>query len=242
MFDFRFKQFTISQDRCGMKVGTDGVLLGAWAEPYIHITPQPNKRILDIGTGTGLIALMMAQRNSNAQITGIEIDAEAAAQAAENCKASPWADRINIVHGRIQDYYPPTRFDLIVSNPPYFINSLKSPDSQRAVARNADSLPIEELMKASARLLSQDGRLAVIVPVETYKEVERYAAIYGFFPTIRTAVHTTKEKPIKRVLIEYSLTRPQLTLYNEVCLFSQTSPSEYSSWYKELTKDFYLND
>ncbi len=234
MNNFRFKQFTINQDCCGMKVGTDGVLLGAWAETY--------NRILDIGTGTGLIALMMAQRNNDALITGIEIDAEAAAQATENCKASPWADRINIVHGRIQDYYPTTQFDLIVSNPPYFINSMKSPDSQRAIARNADSLPIKELMKAAARLISQNGRLAVIVPVETYKEIQRYAAIYGFFTIRQTNVRTNKEKPVKRILIEYSLKRPELTLYNEVCLFSETTPSEYSTWYKKLTKDFYLDD
>lgn len=221
-----------------MKVGTDGVLLGAWASQE-HTDAHS---ILDIGTGTGLIALMMAQQCSDANVVGIEIDNDASAQAAENCNASLWAERIRIVNGRIQDYYPPTLFDLIVSNPPYFINSMKSPDNRRAIARNADSLPTEELIKASARLISPEGRLALIVPTETYKEVERYAAIYGFFLIRQTDVRTTKEKPVKRMLLEYSLTRPQLTLYNEVCLFSQTSPSEYSSWYKELTKDFYLND
>ena len=148
MAGFKFKHFEIHQDRCAMKVGTDGVLLGAWA--------LGGKRILDIGSGTGLISLMMAQRYPEAQVVGIDLDAEACAEARENVAASPFADRVNIVDCRLQDYESLEKFDAIVSNPPFFLNSLKNPDSKRSMARHADSLPFRELFRGVKLLLSDD--------------------------------------------------------------------------------------
>ena len=139
---FRFKQFAVRQDRCPMKVGTDGVLLGAWAE----VRPG-DRRMLDVGTGTGLIALMLAQRSA-AWITAVDIDVECATQAAENFAASPWADRLDAVSVAVQRYDPVEKFDLIVSNPPYYVDSLLSPDEGRNTARHAAGLPFGELAAA----------------------------------------------------------------------------------------------
>ena len=142
---FRFKQFAVRQDRCPMKVGTDGVLLGAWAE----VRPG-DRRMLDVGTGTGLIALMLAQRSA-AWITAVDIDVECATQAAENFAASPWADRLDAVSVAVQRYDPVEKFDLIVSNPPYYVDSLLSPDEGRNTARHAAGLPFGELAAAVVR-------------------------------------------------------------------------------------------
>ena len=142
---FRFKQFAVRQDRCPMKVGTDGVLLGAWAE----VRPG-DRRMLDVGTGTGLIALMLAQRSA-ARITAVDIDVECATQAAENFAASPWADRLDAVSVAVQRYDPVEKFDLIVSNPPYYVDSLLSPDEGRNTARHAAGLPFGELAAGGGR-------------------------------------------------------------------------------------------
>lgn len=155
---FRFKQFAVRQDRCPMKVGTDGVLLGAWAE----VRPG-DRRMLDVGTGTGLIALMLAQRSA-AWITAVDIDVECATQAAENFAASPWADRLDAVSVAVQRYDPVEKFDLIVSNPPYYVDSLLSPDEGRNTARHAAGLPFGELAAAVVRLLSPGGRFALVLP------------------------------------------------------------------------------
>ena len=144
---FTFKQFHVEQDRTAMKVGTDGVLLGAWAEGGCTI--------LDIGTGTGLVALMMAQRFEDAQVVGIDIDPDASEQARENVAASPFASRISILHTSLQAFSTERKFDAIVSNPPYFEHSLKNPDAARAAARHADSLPFADLfsgVRAFSRL------------------------------------------------------------------------------------------
>ena len=153
---FRFKQFAVRQDRCPMKVGTDGVLLGAWAE----VRPG-DRRMLDVGTGTGLIALMLAQRSA-ARITAVDVDAECATQAAENFAASPWADRLDAVAVAVQRYDPVERFDLIVSNPPYYVDSLLSPDEGRNTARHAAGLPFGELAAAVVRLLAPGGSRAAL--------------------------------------------------------------------------------
>ena len=149
-----------------MKVGTDGVLLGAWAPECIA-----GGRILDIGTGTGVMAIMAAQRNPSARIVGVEIDDMSALQARENAEASPWADRVEIVNADIRSYEAAAPFDLVISNPPYFVDSLKSPDSGRTTARHTVSLDFGELMSAVERLLAPDGRFAVIVPAEAVSRV-----------------------------------------------------------------------
>ena len=163
MTGFKFKQFEIHQDRCAMKVGTDGVLLGAWA--------PGGKHILDVGSGTGLISLMMAQRFPEAQVLGIDMDGEACEEAAENVAASPFADRVEIECCRLQDYHSAESFDAIVSNPPFFLNSLKNPDSKRTMARHTDSLPFRDLFRGAKMLLSDDGVFSVIVPSEVLEVV-----------------------------------------------------------------------
>lgn len=225
---FTFKQFIIRQDRCGMKVGTDGVLLGAWA--------SGGRRILDVGTGTGLIALMMAQRFPDAEVYGIDLDTEAVEQARENVRASVFAPRVNIVHAAVQDYADGT-FDAIVSNPPYFEHSLKNPDKQRAVARHTDTLSYRDLIQAANRLLSADGHLSLVLPTDVLSSVESECAIYGFFSTIRLFIKTNSLKQPKRVLLEVS--RNPVSYHEEiVCLMDDGN--HRSEWYDGLTKDFYI--
>ncbi|MBR3066297.1 MAG: methyltransferase domain-containing protein [Prevotella sp.] len=233
---FQFKQFTVWQQHCAMKVGTDGTLLGAWARGGNHI--------LDVGTGTGLIALMMAQRFAQAHIVGIDIDAEAAAQASSNVEASPFASRITILQ---QDFANPltshlspltshlsplpSNFDAIVSNPPYFTDALPSPDARRTLARHATTLPFSVLMQRSWQLLSDQGELSLVIPADGRSLVESEAVLAGFFKCRECAVRTSPRKPAKRLLLAFAkhprgMERTELTIGSDA--------------YTELTKDFYL--
>ncbi len=197
---FRFKQFTIRQDRCPMKVGTDGVLLGAWAD-----VPPEAERVLDIGTGTGLIALMLAQRTAvfphQVHITGVDVDD--VTEARENAAASPWGDRVMFCRCPVQEFRPAERFDVIVSNPPYFVDSLTCPDAGRTTARHAVTLSYEALCEAVVRLLAPGGRFAVILPTA---EAERFCAVCRGRLVLcrRTDVRTTPRRAPKRVLMEFS--------------------------------------
>src|SRR5688572_22601587 len=156
---FHFKQFSVRHDRSGMKVGTDGVLLGAWVEV------KNAKRLLDIGTGTGVIALMLAQRTQpNVTIDAIEIDRDAIEDASENFSSSPWSNRFTLHRGRVQEFSTSKKFDIIVSNPPYFIDSYKPPNDQRIIARHAESLSFEDLLRVSEKLLEENGTLNVVLP------------------------------------------------------------------------------
>ena len=168
---FQFKQFTVYQDRCAMKVGTDGTLLGAWAN-----APVAAARILDIGTGTGLVALMMAQRFPEAQVTGIDIDENAAQQAQENVVGSPFSDRIMINREDATKIDDKAGYDAIVCNPPYFVDSLTCPQDQRTLARHAVSLTYESLMHAASKLLKPDGILSLVIPADNQDNVESAAA------------------------------------------------------------------
>lgn len=240
---FSFKQFTICQEKCAMKVGTDGVLLGAWA-------PVRNARhILDVGTGTGLIALMMAQRTSpDVRITALEIDPDAAAQAKENADASPWRERIEVIANNFNEYKNEHKFDLIVSNPPYFVESLKCPDGQRNTARHtSDELNYEILMGHSASLIAPYGIVAVVVPAEVEACVEEAAWAAGLALTHKTSVITKMGKTCKRLLLAFTFAGGQgsrlYELYatrREDVLCMMTPDGEYTTEYKELTGDFYL--
>ena len=185
---FTFQKFTIHQDRCAMKVGTDGVLLGAWA--------HGGKRILDIGTGTGLVAIMMAQRFADAHVTAVEIDHNAALQACNNANCSPFASRIGIVETSIQNFevYGTQLFDSIVSNPPFFTDSLKNPASQRATARHADTLPYRDLFTAVKRLLAEDGEFSAIIPSNCLTSFIAEAYLAHLVPIRRLAIRTTPRK------------------------------------------------
>lgn len=227
---FHFSRFTVKQDRCAMKVGTDGVLLGAWVDP------GNARSVLDIGTGTGLIALMIAQRSS-ASVTAIDIDDSSTRQAAENVAGSPWPDQIKIVHSSLQHFSAPDKYDLIVSNPPYFINSYEASDTARNRARQADaSLSYDELLDGVKRLLQQDGRFCVILPENESRIFRLKARENGLHCNRLTSVRTKKNKGIKRVLMEYSYVE-QPSQKNEIILHSEGR--EFTEEYKRLTADFY---
>lgn len=229
---FTFKQFSVHQDRCAMKVGTDGTLLGAWA-----LAPHEKCRILDIGTGTGLIALMMAQRYPNAEIIGIDIDADACTQAKENVNNSPFFNCINIVNNDISDYHSDP-FDAIVCNPPYFVDSLECPKESRTIARHSSSLSYHDLLMCSFNLLSDIGRLSLIIPSDSVSSIESEASMQGFLLSRKCAIRTTPKKSPKRFLIEFLKYAPQSVEISEEVL--EISPNVRSEWYKNLTKDFYL--
>ena len=230
---FEFKKFTINQDRCAMKVGTDGTLLGAWAS-----APAQSRYILDIGTGTGLIALMMAQRYPEAQIVGIDIDDAAVAQATENVATSPFTERISILKQDVTTYKPEMQFDAIVSNPPYFVDSLTCPDEQRSIARHAVTLTFEALIKSAYRLLKAEGTFSVVIPTEMRSKLEASARLEGYFISKVCCIKTTPKKPSKRQLIEFTKAPVKELVISEGIL--ETSPNTRSDWYQKLTNDFYI--
>lgn len=231
MAGFKFKHFEIHQDRCAMKVGTDGVLLGAWA--------LGGKRILDIGSGTGLISLMMAQRYPEAQVVGIDLDAEACAEARENVAASPFADRVNIVDCRLQDYESVEKFDAIVSNPPFFLNSLKNPDSKRSMARHADSLPFRELFRGVKLLLSDDGVFSAIVPVEVLEAFASEGYMHGFYLLRQCGIKTVERKQPKRYLLTFA--KHRCMEMDDMVETMMDSEGNRSEWYAKITEEFYVS-
>lgn len=228
--NFQFKQFMVSQDRCAMKVGTDGVLLGAWAHGGSHI--------LDIGTGTGIIALMMAQRFPKALVDAIEIDSEAAHQAVENVARSPFADRIKVVETSLQQFKPDEPYDVIVTNPPFFARSLKSPDDSRRLARQTDSLPFSAIFAFAKENLVVDGELSAIIPTDYLEEFSQEAFMRGMFLSRQYAVKTVERKPAKRTLVAFSPSRPAAFDKREVILSDKDG--KRSPWYEELVEEFYL--
>ncbi len=230
---FTFKQFSVDDALTAMKVGTDGVLLGAWA--------AGGKRILDIGTGSGLIALMMAQRFPEAEIVGIDIDEDACRQARMNADSSPFGNRITIVHASLQDYVktiPGASFDSIVSNPPYFQNSLKSPDSKRTSARHNDSLSFRDLITGSKALLKHDCTLSIIGPDTAENDIESEAIINGMTVSniVRLKTKSTKQPSRFMMQIVNGFTN-EFSNTTEVLNEADGSRSE---WYHELTKNFYI--
>ena len=211
-----------------MKVGTDGTLLGAWA--------RGGQRVLDIGTGTGLIALMMAQRCPDAQVTAVDIDADAVRQARENVAESPFAERITVAEGDIISHFSP-HFDAIVCNPPYFNDSLTCPDEQRTTARHTTTLTYRELMAAVARLLSDDGEFSVVIPFDSKARLEAEAALAGLSKTRECSIRTTPRKAPRRFLLAFRK-HPVAVETTEGVL--ETEPGQRSDWYHALTNDFYL--
>lgn len=231
---FQFKQFSIAQDRCAMKVGTDGVLLGAW-------TPLINNpyNILDIGTGTGVIALMLAQRSHAEQIDAIEIDDDAYEQATENFENSPWSDRLYCYHAGLDEFVDEVEeeFDLIVSNPPFYTENYKSENEQRDAARFEDSLPFEELVEAADFFLSEHGIFALIVPFKEEEKIISLCKERDLLPLKITRVKGTPTTEIKRSLLAFCRVE-QKPLIDELVI--ETARHQYTPEYIELTKDFYL--
>jgi tRNA1Val (adenine37-N6)-methyltransferase len=235
MSTFNFKQFSVEQNRCAMKIGTDGVLLGSWAP----IDNNPFS-ILDIGTGTGIIALMLSQRSNAQQIDALEIDEDAYEQAVDNFENSPWSDRLFCFHAGLDEFVeePEDEYDLIVSNPPFYTDDYKSENEQRDLARFADAMPFEDLVEAADLLLSENGILAVIIP---YKEENNFIALakeYELYPTKITRVKGTPTSEIKRSLLAFGRNENALILTDELII--ETARHVYTPEYIELTKDFYL--
>lgn len=230
---FKFKQFTILQEKAAMKVGTDGVLLGAWADI------ENTKSILDIGTGTGLIALMLAQR-SNANIDAIEIDEAAFTEACYNIEQSAWTENINIYHTSLQEYAisSQNKYDLIVSNPPFFDNSLKANDISRTTARHTDSLSTNDLFLGATNLLTKKGKFEVVIPTDRYERYKLSAVEYNLFCNRVLYIKPTPQKPPKRVLLSFS--NENNNLIEETLVIEEFGRHQYSEKYKKLTQDFYL--
>ena len=218
---FRFKQFAIEQELCAMKVGTDGVLLGAWA--------NGGPRVLDVGTGTGVVALMMAQRYPEAQVTALDIDEGAVRQAKLNVAHSPFAVRVTVLQERVQKHEG--QYDAVVSNPPFFIDSLAAPDAQRHMARHADTLSYAELMQATWRLLREDGEMSVVVPFDYRRRMEDEATFVGFFPSRVCTVKTVERKPARRFLLAFRK-HPCECVYETMTIGDEA--------YLRMTGDFYL--
>jgi tRNA1Val (adenine37-N6)-methyltransferase len=230
---FHFKQFSIYQDRCAMKVGTDGVLLGAWVDTKNAL------KILDVGTGTGLIALMLAQR-SGAFIDALEIDEVAAEQAKENVSESPWSNRITIHTISLQEYVSTgTKYDLIVSNPPYFSDFRNSAGTSRQLARQNSALSIKELLDGMCELLTKTGRIALIYPADSFNDVLGKASKRGLTAIRVTNVLPTPEIRAKRILAEFSFEIHE-TKYDEL-IIEEKGRHQYSGRYKLLTGEFYLD-
>ena len=212
-----------------MKVGTDGLLLGAWA--------QGGKHVLDIGTGTGLIALMMAQRFPDAHVDAIDIDADAASQAEDNARRSPFADRVAVRCVSLQEYVAEREYDSIVCNPPFFTQSLQSPDSKRTLARHSIALPFDDLFRHARRLMSEDGVLSIVVPSDALSQIETAAVMNNLFLVRRCLVRTTRKKPARRLLLSFS--QKPSPFHDEEGVI-QEAVNEPSEWYRNLTCDFLL--
>ena len=212
-----------------MKVGTDGLLLGAWA--------QGGKHVLDIGTGTGLIALMMAQRFPDAHVDAIDIDADAASQAEDNARRSPYADRVAVRCVSLQEYVAEREYDSIVCNPPFFAQSLQSPDSKRTLARHSVALPFDDLFRHARRLMSEDGVLSIVVPSDALSQIETAAVMNNLFLVRRCLVRTTRKKPARRLLLSFS--QKPSPFHDEEGVI-QEAVNEPSEWYRNLTCDFLL--
>lgn len=235
MSKFSFKQFSVEQDRCAMKVGTDAVVLGAWCP----IDNNPFS-ILDIGTGTGIIALMLAQRSSAEQIDALEIDEDAYEQAVDNFENSPWSDRLFCFHAGLDEFVeePEDEYDIIISNPPFFSEDYKTENSQRDLARFQDAMPFEDLIEAADLLLSENGIFSVIIP---YKEEERFINLCSnveLFPVKITRVKGSHTTPVVRSLLAFK--RYELPVMTTDELVIEITRHVYTQEYIDLTKDFYL--
>jgi tRNA1Val (adenine37-N6)-methyltransferase len=231
---FKFKQFTVLQDKCAMKIGTDGVLLGAWTS----IKQQPFS-ILDIGSGTGVISLMLAQRCHAELIDAIEIDDAAYEQCTENFENSSWNDRLFCYHASLEEFVEEIddKYDLIVSNPPFYSDDYKSDNAQRDIARFQDALPFEHLIESVTQLLSESGVFSVIIP---FKEEETFIGLakdFGLFNNRITRVKGNPNSEIKRSLLEFSFTKYKVET-NELII--ETERHQFTQDYINLTKDFYL--
>ncbi|WP_299366182.1 methyltransferase [Winogradskyella sp.] len=234
MKPFKFKQFTVNQDRCAMKIGTDGVLLGAW----ISVNNNPFS-ILDIGAGTGILSLMLAQRSNAQQIEAIEIDEDAFEQCSENFENSPWNNRLFCYHAALLEFVEEVddTFDLIVCNPPFYSENYKTDNQARDLARFNDAMPFEHLIFAVANLLSENGLFSVVIPKKEEEQFIDLASKVGLFANRILHVKGNPHSEIKRSFIEFSFQERKIQTTE---LTIETERHQYTDTYINLTKDFYL--
>lgn len=230
--DFHFKKFAVAHQNSAHKVGTDGVLLGAWVEIIA------NGNMLDIGTGTGIIALMLAQRTPDTvAIDAIEIEKQDAEIAMSNILQSPWPQKIRVHHSALQNFSPAKQYDLIVTNPPYFVNSLQPQEKKRSDARHTVMLPFSDLLESSLRLLHPGGRLALILPYQEGLQFTEQAKSLGLFCNRTCTFRSRSHKPIERLLFEFSRKK---TNTREESLVLYNDDNVWSDSYRRLTRDFYV--
>ena len=231
---FKFKQFTIYQDQCAMKIGTDAVMLGAWA----NIKHYPNS-ILDIGSGTGIIALMLAQRSNAELIDAIEIDESAYEQCVENFENSPWSDRLFCYHASLEEFTDEVdaKFDVIISNPPFYTDDFKSENTKRDLARFSDAMPFEHLIKSVSKLLSEDGKFSVIIPYKEEESFINFASKINLFLNRILHVRGNPNSETKRSLLEFSFSKTEIKTEE---LTIEEGRHNYTNDYVNLAKDFYL--
>ncbi|TVR40073.1 MAG: methyltransferase domain-containing protein [Cryomorphaceae bacterium] len=230
---FQFKQFRIDQDRCAMKVGTDGVLLGAWATPM-----HPPQKILDVGTGTGLVSLMMAQRFNTSKITAIEIDPDAARQAHENVCASKFAQRIEVIEADIMNWLPSAPPDFIVCNPPFFKHQLEAPGHARTLARHQKRFDLSQFLYHARIIIAPVGSMAIILPTGALSEAEY--KLYNWYLARKMAIRPTPGKMAHRELLLLTTLHSE-TVTEPDLIIESSGRHNYSEEYKALTRDFYLH-
>lgn len=232
---FKFKQFTINQDKSAMKVCTDACVFGAW------VNVENAERILDIGAGTGLLSLMVAQRNKSAKISAVELDKEAFVQATENVKESPFQNQIEVFNAAIQDFLPDEKFDCIITNPPFFQSDLKSPDAKINLAHHADSLSFEDLLIAVKRLLLPNGICNVLLPVDEGVVFQGLAAKSGWNMLRElTLYHQKGKKPFRKLMsFQFGEIVGNRSVSSELFIYEEDGKT-YHSEFKKLLKDYYL--
>ena len=231
---FHFKKFSIDDSKAAMKIGTDAVLLGAW------VTCANETRILDIGSGSGILALMMAQRNANTPVDAIEIEYEASVLTKENINLSPWSSRIEAYHLSAQQFCNNThnKYSLIICNPPFFTDSLKSPGESRNLARHNDTLAVSDLLEITSELLTDEGKASFVIPADALEKWKNEALRHGLFPMKITYARSSPVHKVHRVLIAFTRTGIQDAVEDDICIYN--TDSSHSEEYKSLTRDFYL--
>ncbi len=233
---FHFKQFSVANNKSAMKVGSDSVLLGAIAG--LSLIVDDTRRILDIGTGTGVLSLMLAQRFYKAEIIGVEVEEEAVEEADNNFKNSPFANRLKVVKSDIKDYIDKERFDFIICNPPYFNETLHSPSLQRAIARHDDTLTPLKLLECGRELLSETGIISIIYPTGRDEEIIYAASLAKLFPISKILIHTIEDKSPTRTIWEFaSVERPTKYMHLSMRKIDRTPTEEYI----KLVEPFYLH-
>ena len=231
---FRFKQFSVAQENCAMKIGTDAVLLGAWT----NLDSQPNS-ILDIGAGTGVLALMLAQRSGTELIDALEIDDAAYEQCVGNFEASDWGDRLFCYHASLDEFTEEIedRYDLIISNPPFYTDTFKTENEERNKARFEDAMPFTELLKSVSKLLSPTGQFNVVIPFSKESSFIELAAKEGLYPSRILHIRGQESSPVKRSLMCFRFEKQTIETQE---LTIEIARHQYTKEYANLTKDFYL--